>query len=71
MPCARCGGLKIPEMICEGGTRIPAMRCIHCGEIIDRVIALNRQRRPRPHPNRSRTPVYRDRLWKRNSTLLS
>lgn len=71
MPCTRCGGLRIPETICEGGTRISAMRCIHCGEVIDRVIILNRQRRPRPQSNRGRTPIYGDLRWKKNTTLLS
>jgi len=51
MPCARCGALRVPEIICEGGTRLLALRCIHCGDIIDQVIALNRQRRPRPKSN--------------------
>ncbi len=55
MQCARCAGLRVPEIICEGGTRILALRCLHCGDVIDRVIVLNRQRRRLPHPSRART----------------
>jgi uncharacterized Zn finger protein len=52
MPCTRCAGLRVPEIICEGGTRLLAMRCIHCGDVIDRVIARNRCRSPRPKHSR-------------------
>ena len=67
MSCARCGGLRVPEIICEGGTRLLALRCIHCGDIIDHVIALNRQRRPYPKSYRGRTPVYGNGRWKTNT----
>ena len=71
MQCTRCAGLRVPEIICEGGTRILAMRCIHCGDVIDRVIFLNRQRRPYPKSNRGRTPIYGDERWKKNKSVLS
>ena len=58
MQCTRCAGLRVPEIIYEGGSRVPALRCVHCGDIIDRVIALNRQHRRPPYPNRTRTPTY-------------
>ncbi len=58
MQCARCAGLSVPEMICEGGTRVLALRCIHCGDLVDRVITRNRQRRRLPRPSRARTPVF-------------
>ena len=38
MQCARCTGMSIPEVVVEGGARILAMRCIHCGDVIDRII---------------------------------
>lgn len=65
MQCIRCGGLRVPEIICEGGTRVLAFRCLHCGDIIDRVIVLNRQRRRLPHPGRARTPTYGSDRWKK------
>ena len=66
MQCARCAGLSVPEIICEGGTRVLALRCLHCGDVIDRVIALNRQRRRLPHPSRARTPIYGSDRWKKD-----
>ncbi len=66
MQCARCAGLSVPEIICEGGTRVLALRCLHCGDVIDRVIALNRQRRRLPHPSRARTPIYESDRWKKD-----
>ena len=45
MQCTRCAGLRVPEIIYEGGSRVLALRCVHCGDVIDRVIVLNRQRR--------------------------
>lgn len=71
MPCTRCAGLRVPEIICEGGTRIPAFRCLHCGDVIDRVIALNRQRRRLPHPSRARTPIYGSDRWKKNRLTMA
>ncbi len=66
MHCTRCTGLRVSEIIFEGGSRIPALRCIHCGDIIDQVIALNRQRRSNPKPRRARTPIYRSDRWKKH-----
>ena len=37
MQCARCSGLRVPEIICEGGTRVLALRCIHCGDVVDHI----------------------------------
>ena len=71
MQCARCAGLSVPEIICEGGTRVLALRCLHCGDVIDRVIALNRQRRRLPHPSRARTPIYGSDRWKKNKQALA
>lgn len=70
MQCARCAGLRVPEIICEGGTRILALRCLHCGDVIDRVIVLNRQRRRLPHPSRARTPTYGSVRWKKNNKIV-
>jgi hypothetical protein len=44
MRCARCAGLIVPEILYEGGTRVVALRCIHCGDVIDPVIVRNRRR---------------------------
>ena len=59
MQCTRCAGLRVPEIIYEGGSRVVALRCIHCGDVIDRVIVLNRQRRLYSKPSRGRMPVQR------------
>lgn len=71
MPCTRCAGLRVPEIICEGGTRVLAFRCLHCGDIIDRVIVQNRQRRRHPHPSRARTPIYGSDRWKKNKSAIA
>jgi hypothetical protein len=63
MKCARCAGMRVPEIICEGGMRALALRCIHCGDVVDRVIVRNRLRHRAAQPSRPRTPVYgNDRL---------
>ena len=59
MECTRCAGLRVSEIIYEGGSRVFALRCVLCGDIIDRVIILNRQRRRLPYPNRTQTSAYR------------
>jgi uncharacterized Zn finger protein len=58
MQCTRCAGLRVPEIIYKGGSRVFALRCVHCGDVIDRVIVLNRQRRRLPYPNRARMPIF-------------
>ncbi len=70
MQCARCAGMSVPEIICEGGTRVMALRCVHCGDVIDRVIVRNRQRRLRPKPSRGRTPIFRSDQWKKTRPAL-
>jgi hypothetical protein len=64
MHCTRCAGLRVPEILFEGGTRVLALRCVHCGDIVDWMIVLNRQRRPYPKPHRGRTPIYGSDRWK-------
>lgn len=59
MQCARCAGMSVPEILSEGGTRVMALRCIHCGDVVDQVIARNRERRHHSYPRRPRTPTYR------------
>jgi hypothetical protein len=44
MQCARCTGLRVPEIISEGGARVLALRCINCGDVIDPVIVRHRRR---------------------------
>jgi uncharacterized Zn finger protein len=66
MQCTRCAGLRVPEIIYEGGSRVLALRCVHCGDVIDRVIALNRQHRRLPYPNRTLTSKYESERWRKN-----
>lgn len=40
--CSRCGGL----MVAEEQADLFAQRCVQCGELVDPVILLNRQRHP-------------------------
>ncbi len=71
MQCTRCAGMRVPEIIWEGGTRVMALRCVHCGDVIDRVIVRNRQRRPHPKPNRGRTPIFGRDRWKNTRPALT
>ncbi len=70
MQCTRCAGLRIPEILSEGGIRVLALRCIHCGDVVDRVIVRNRQPRRYPQPSRVRTPIYGIDRWKKNRPTL-
>jgi hypothetical protein len=67
MQCTRCAGLRVTEIIYEGGGRIPALRCIHCGDVSDQVIALNRQRHSHQKPRRARMHIYKSKRWKEKS----
>jgi hypothetical protein len=72
MQCARCTGMKVPELITEGGTKAWTLRCISCGDITDGVIIINRRRQRHRPDGRARTPVYGSRKWDRaDSRLLS
>ena len=47
--CRRCGGLLVPEFFVELDNRsseTTAERCVQCGDIVDRLIILNRSRCP-------------------------
>lgn len=66
MQCTRCAGLRVPEIIYEGGSRVLALRCVYCGDVIERVVVLNRQRRRLPHPNRTRTLMYGSDRWRKS-----
>jgi hypothetical protein len=46
------------------------MRCVHCGDIVDHVIILNRRRRRHPKPSRGRPPIYGNNPWKQNKPAL-
>jgi hypothetical protein len=70
MQCTRCAGLRVSETIYEGGSRVLALRCVHCGDVIDHVIALNRQRDRLPHHNRARPPIYGSDRWNKNKRTL-
>src|SRR5712692_10484930 len=70
MQCARCAGLRVPEIIYEGGSRVLALRCVYCGDVIERVVVLNRQRRRLPHPNRTRTLMYGSDRWRKSRPMM-
>ena len=70
MLCARCSGLRILEVIAEGGIRVWALRCISCGDVTDRVITQNRTGPRRRAEHRPRTPVYGSRKWDRATSRL-
>ena len=67
MRCARCAGLNVPEVIVEGGAKIFAMRCVHCGDVIDHVILMNRQLGRQKGYGQPRTSSYRGNrsIWSR------
>ena len=59
MQCARCDGLMTAVKMEEAATgdSVGALRCLLCGEVIDSVIATNRQAHRQPIKNRARLPV--------------
>jgi hypothetical protein len=67
MQCARCAGMNLPEVIVEVGAKLFVMRCVHCGDVIDQIILMNRRRRRSVRPGRPRTLIYEDHrlTWKR------
>lgn len=72
MLCARCTGMRVLEVIAEGGIRVWALRCISCGDVTDHVITQNRKQPRRRPEGRPRTPIYGNRKWDRlTSRLLS
>ena len=68
MQCARCAGMNVPEIIVEGGGKLFVMRCVHCGDVIDHIILMNRRRQP---SIRLRTSIYgRNRsTWNRSAVI--
>jgi hypothetical protein len=55
--CRRCDGLMVQEHCMDlfddtGQMDFPALRCVQCGEVVDAVILLNRQRPPLPDARR-------------------
>ncbi len=70
LQCVRCGGLRVPEMMQDGGMRVLAYRCIHCGDITDQKILIHRQSHDQLRPSRPRTPVHMDRRWQRRTFLI-
>jgi hypothetical protein len=71
MQCARCAGMNVPEIIVEGGGKLFVMRCVHCGDVTDHVILMNRRRRS-VRPGRPRTSTYgRNRsIWNRSAVII-
>jgi hypothetical protein len=59
-------------MIHDGGSRTIALRCILCGDVIDRVILHHRHHRAQMlHSSRARPPIYGTNRWKKRKTVLS
>jgi len=58
MQCARCAGLNVPEVMVEGGAKLFVMRCVHCGNVTDQVILMNRRRQRSIRLGRPRTSIY-------------
>lgn len=44
MNCRRCRGMMVREVVFTKQGGIPVSRCIQCGEIVDKVVILNRFR---------------------------
>ena len=59
MRCARCAGFKVLETLMDGGMRVTAYRCVHCGDLSDDKILSHRKRRTPPRPSRPRTPIFK------------
>jgi hypothetical protein len=71
MQCTRCAGLRVSEIIYEGGNRVLALRYVHCGDVIDPIIVLNRHRRPDRKPRQARRPIYGNNRWKKNRPVMA
>jgi uncharacterized Zn finger protein len=72
MQCERCAGMKVPEIIVEEGAKLFVMRCVHCGDVIDHVILVNRRRCRSLRLRRLRTSIYEDhRLTGRRPALIN
>ena len=59
MDCPRCHGLMVPTWLEEtadaiSGESFSGWKCLLCGEVIDSVIAANRQGHQEPMPHRAR-----------------
>lgn len=72
MQCARCAGMNVPEVIVEGGAKLSVMRCVHCGDVIDHIILMNRRRQRSVRPGRPRTSTYRRNrsTWNRSAVII-
>ena len=51
MTCERCGGLQLQSHFASiqstaGAWEYEAWHCLNCGDVVDPLILLNRQRRP-------------------------
>ena len=59
MKCARCNGLMTAVTMEEPATgdSVRGLRCLLCGEVIDSIIATNRQGHRQPVKNRARLPI--------------
>ncbi len=71
MQCARCAGMNVPEIIVEGGAKLFVMRCVHCGDVIDHIILMNRRRQRSIRLGRPRTSIYRNNrsAWNRPTLI--
>jgi hypothetical protein len=59
MKCTRCDGMMMAVTMEDPATchSVRALRCLLCGEVVDSVIATNRQGHRQPVKNRARLPV--------------
>lgn len=68
MECPRCKGMMVQDFFEDPRANSSALsllgwRCIMCGEILDPVIALNRQSRPAPFVSRTRRKFAAQLSW--------
>jgi hypothetical protein len=52
---------SVPEIIQDGGLRVVAYRCIHCGDVIDERILVHRRNPHTQRPTRSRRLSFKAR----------
>jgi len=72
MHCHRCEGLRVPELMVDGGMRLIAYRCVHCGDLVDEKILRHRIGKVTPPRGRARTPIFgKDRAPRHRPTVVA
>jgi hypothetical protein len=69
MRCNRCAGLRVQELMLDGGMRATAYRCVLCGDLVDEKILYHREGRMVPRTGRPRTPIFGKRPGRRRPVL--